>query len=151
PPDLLWTTSTADSEDAYDACLDRAMTAVESLTSSWERERKRKERGVALVLEKGWGNLTAAERRSFGTGWARVEMLLELSFEMRYRNRQVMLEVALSARRAAQRLQPTSTCPESLLFDLRARTSAEVANAERVNERFQQAEEAVVEARRFLD
>ena len=151
PPDLLWTTSTAESDDAYDACLDRAVAAVRPLTSHWEREQKRKQRGVALVLEKGWGNLTAAERRSFGTGWARVEMLLALSFEMRYRNRQVMFEIALSARRAADRLQPTAACPESLLSDLRARAAAEVANAERVNERFLRAEEALAAARSLLE
>jgi tetratricopeptide (TPR) repeat protein len=151
PPDLLWTTSAAESEDVYGACLDRAVAAARSLTSYWEREQKRKQRGVALVLEKGWGNLTAAERRSFGTGWARVEMLLELSFEMRYRNRQVMLEIALSAQRAADRLQPTLACPESLLADLRARAAAEVANAERVNERFPWAEETITKARSLLD
>jgi len=151
PPDLLWTTSTAESDDVYDACLDRAVAAVRPLTSYWEREQKRKQRGVALVLEKGWGNLTAAERRSFGTGWARVEMLLELSFEMRYRNRQVMLELARSALRAADRLKPGNACPESFLFDLKARASAEVANAERVNERFLRAEEVLSAARSLLE
>jgi len=151
PSDLLWTTSTAESEDVYDACLDRAVAAVRPLTTHWDREQKRKQRGVALVLEKGWGNLTAAERRSFGTGWARVEMLLELSFEMRYRNRQVMLEIALSAERTADRLQPTSALPASLLSDLRARAAAEVANAEKVNERYAQAEGTIAKARSLLE
>ena len=151
PPELLWTTSTAEPEEAYDACLDRALAAVRPLVSSWTKERKRKQQGVALVLEKGWGNLSAAERRIFGTGWARVEMLLELSFEMRYRNRQVMLEIALSAQRSADRLQPTLACPESLLSDLRARAAAEVANAERVNERFLRAEDTIAKARSLLD
>jgi tetratricopeptide (TPR) repeat protein len=151
PPELFWTTSMAAHEDLYDACLDRALAAVRPLTSYWDREQKRKQRGAALVLEKGWGNLTTSERRSFGTGWARVEMLLELSFEMRFRNRQVMLELARSAQSAAERLQPTSACPENLLFDLKARASAEVANAERANERFLRAEEALSAARSLLE
>jgi tetratricopeptide (TPR) repeat protein len=147
----LWSTSGPEDEDVYGASIDRAIAAVRPLTAGWQREHERKERGIALVRAKGWGNLTSSERRSLRTGWARVEMLLELSFEMRYRDRQVMLELALSAQRVADRLQPTAFHPESLLFDLRARVAAEVANAERVNERFLRAEEAVETARSLLE
>jgi tetratricopeptide (TPR) repeat protein len=149
--DVLWGTSDPEGEDVYDACIDRALAAVRPLVAGWKKEHERKERGVALVRAKGWGNLTSSERRALRPGWARVETLLELSFEIRYRDRQVMLELALSAQRAADRLQPTASYPESLLFDLRARTAAEVANAERVNERFLRAEDAVTTARSLLE
>jgi tetratricopeptide (TPR) repeat protein len=151
PPDRLWSTSEPESGETYEACIDHALAAARPLAESWERERALKERGIALVRAKGWGNLTASERRALQGSWARVEILLDLSFEMRYRNRQVMLELALSAQRAAGRLQPAAACPESLLFDLRARVAAEVANAERVNERFWLAEEALAQAQALLD
>jgi len=151
PPGLFRSTSVPESEEAYDACIDRALSAVHLQQKEWDKEKERKDRGIALVHAKGWGNLTAAERRALQGSWARVEVLLELSFEMRYRHRKVMLELALSAQRAADRLQPTAACPESLLFDLRARAAAEVANAERVNERFFQTEEALQKAHALLD
>jgi tetratricopeptide (TPR) repeat protein len=151
PPDSLWSTSVPEDEDVYGACIDRAVAAVRPLTADWEKERERKDRGIALVRKKGWGNLTSSEQRALRGSWARVEILLELSFEMRYKNRQVMLELALSAQRAANRLQPTMVYPENMLFDLRARATAEVANAERVNERFLQAEDAVEKARSLLE
>ncbi len=146
PPNRLRSTSLPEDEDVYGGCIDRAFAAVRPLTAGWDKERERKARSVELVRAKGWGNLTTSERRNFGAGWARVEMLLELSFEMRFRSRQLMLQFALSAQRAADRLRPTVAFPETLLFDLRARTAAEVANAERVNERFFQAEAAIEKA-----
>jgi len=151
PPDLLWTTSAPEEEEVYGACIDRALAAVRPVAASWEKEKERKARGVALVRAKGWGNLSSSERRAFRPSWARVEMLLDLSFEMRYRDRQVMLNLALSAQRAADRLQPTAAYPESLLYDLQARATVEVANAERVNERFLLAEGAVAKARLLLE
>jgi len=150
PPNHLRSTSLPEAEDVYEDCIDRAIAAVRPIATRWEKERERKERGADLVREKGWGNLTSAERRTFRPSWARVEMFLDLSFEMRFRNRQLMLELALSAQRAAERLEPSTAYRESLLFDLRARATAEVANAERVNERFLRAEEAIEQAWSFL-
>jgi tetratricopeptide (TPR) repeat protein len=147
----LWSTNVPEEEDVYDACIDRAVAAVRPLVAGWKREHERKERGVALVRAKGWGNLTSSERRALRASWARVETLLELSFEMRYRDPRVMLELALSAQRTADRLQPTASYPESLLFDLRARAAAEVANAQRVNELFLRAEDSLAMARLLLE
>src|SRR5437868_4560322 len=79
-------TSAPDSEEAYDACLTRALAAVRPQVAVWDKEHERKERGIELVRAKGWGNLTSSERRALRGTWARVEMLLDLSFEMRYRN-----------------------------------------------------------------
>lgn len=151
PPSQFRSTSLPETEEAYDVCIDRAVAAVRTSVTRWDKEHELKRRGLALVRAKGWGNLTSSEQRALRGTWARAEMLLELSFEMRYRNRQVMLELALSAQRAADQLQPSATFTAGLLCDLRARVAAEVANAERVNERFFHAEEALEKARSLLD
>jgi tetratricopeptide (TPR) repeat protein len=57
-----------------------------------------------------------------------------------------MLELAKSALLAAERLAPSRRYPEALLNDLRARAAAELSNAERVNEHFLLAEDALVKA-----
>jgi len=133
-------------EAAYEACLDRVEARLPALTSAWAQERGHFAQALALVREKGWG-LTANQRRRCRGRWAEVELLLELSFELRHRDPRGMLELALSARRAADRLWPSVGCPQALLFDLRARVAAEVANAERVNEHLVRAGDALEQAR----
>src|SRR4051794_32551073 len=54
PSDFLRSTSVAEEEDVYDACIDRAVAAARSAVSRWEKERDRKERGIDLVRAKGW-------------------------------------------------------------------------------------------------
>ena len=151
PPDRLWTSSAPEAEDVYDACIDRAVAAARHVAVSLKEEGERREGGLALVRAKGWGNLTSSERRSFRGSRAEVEILLELSFELRYRDRRGMLELALSAERAAGRLKVSAALSERLLLDLQALTSAEVANAERVNERFIRAENALQKAWALLE
>jgi tetratricopeptide (TPR) repeat protein len=151
PQESIWTTSRPEPEEVYDICIDRAIAAARRAAISLEAERERRDHGMALVRIKGWGNLTSVDRRSFRGRFSQVEILLELSFELRYRDRRGMLEFALSAERAADRLNPSATLGERLLFDLKARVAAEVANAERVNERFLQAERSLKKARTFLD
>jgi tetratricopeptide (TPR) repeat protein len=146
-PDLLWTTSSPGTEDAYDRCIDRAIAKAYRAAAE---EQERQDRGMVLVRSKGWSNLTSSERRVFQGRWSQVEILLDLSFELRYRDRRGMLELALSAERAADRLKPTAAFGEQLLLNLRARVAAEVANAERVNERFLRAENALKKARSLL-
>ena len=58
-----------------------------------------------------------------------------------------MLKLARRADKAAARLSPSDPFPAALLFDLRARTAAELANAERVSEHFLRAGEAIAKAR----
>jgi tetratricopeptide (TPR) repeat protein len=134
-------------EDAYDACLDRVEAALPQLTAAWQDEAKRRDAGVARVQAKSWGNLTPADRRPFSGRWGGVEMLLELSFAARFRDRILMLRLAQSAQRAAWRLTPSPRYRPALLADLRARAVAEVANAERVNEYFLRAGESLQKAR----
>jgi tetratricopeptide (TPR) repeat protein len=151
PPDKLWTSSAPETEDVYDACIDRAVATARHAAVALGNEQERRESGLKLVRTKGWGNLTSSERRSFRGRRAEVEMLLELSFELRYRDRQGMLELALSAEKAADRLQASAVYSERLLLDLRAHVAIEVANAERVNERYFRAEKALRKARSLLE
>lgn len=140
-----------ESEDTYDAVLDQVAAALPQLTAAWQDEGKRRDAGVARVQAKSWGNLTPADRRSFSGRWAGVEMLLELSFAARYRDRNLMLRLALSAQRAAWRLTPGLRYLPALLADLRALAAVEVANAERVNEYFTRAGDSLEKARALVD
>jgi tetratricopeptide (TPR) repeat protein len=139
-----------DGEEAYDACIDRARAAAQRWEVRMERERERRDRRLALVRSKGWEGLSRAERRSIQRGWAGVEALLCLSFEERYRDPRKMLYFAERAQALSDRLGP-SFHGETALRDLRARVLAEVANANRVNENFEDAEEAIAKARALLD
>lgn len=133
----------AEEDAVYDACIGRALEAVES----WRQER---EPGLALVRAKGWANLTRQERLSLPGGWAGVEILLEASFEARYRDPKQMLRLALRARTAAGRLAP-SPFGERALADLKVRTWTELSNAYRVNEEFDKAWDAILRARKLLE
>lgn len=138
-----------DREESYDACIDRARVAAQRWQVWVARERERRDRRLALVRSKGWEGLSPAERRSFQRGWAGVEALLCLSFEERYRDPRKMLYFAERAQTVAGRLGP-SFYGEAALCDLRARVWAEAANANRVNENFEDAEEAIKKARALL-
>jgi len=140
-----------ESDEAYDACFDRVEAVLPQLTSAWEDEGKRRDQGVARLQKKGFGKLTSSDRRPFRGRWAGVEMLLELSFSARFRDRNLMLQLAMSAQRAAERLAPSSLYPQPLLADLRARAAAEVANAERVNEYFPRAGDSIEKARTLAE
>lgn len=139
-----------DGEEAYDACIDRARLRAQRWEVRMERERERRDRRLTLVRSKGWAGLSHAERRSVQRGWAGVEALLWLSFEERYRDPGRMLYFAERAQTVADRLGP-SCHGEAALRNLRARVWAEVANAHRVNENFEDAEEAIAKARALLN
>ena len=137
-------------EDAYTASWERAVAAVRPVAALAAAERERQEEGMALVRAKSWRRLKPAERDVFRGHPAEVEMLLTLSFEERFRAPAEMLKLAQRADRAAGRLVPGSPFPAALLFDLKARAAAELANAERVNEFFLRSGEAVTKARALL-
>ena len=140
-----------ESEDSYDASFDRIEASLPKLTAAWEDEGKRRDAGVARLKAKSWGNLSSSDRRPFRGRWAGVEMLLELSFAARFRDRTLMLQLAMSAQRAAERLTPSPLYSQPLLADLRARAAAEVANAERVNEYFPRAGDSLERARTLAE
>jgi tetratricopeptide (TPR) repeat protein len=137
-------------DDAYAASWERAVAAVRPVAAQAAAERGRKEEGMALVRAKGLGRLKPAERDVFRGSTAEVEILLELSFEERFRAPNEMLKLAQRADRAAGRLIPGNPFPASLLSDLQARVAAELANAERVNEFFLRSSEAIAKARVLL-
>jgi tetratricopeptide (TPR) repeat protein len=87
--------------------------------------------------------------RSIRSGWAGVEALLQRSEEERFRNPQWMRRYALEAVSAARELDPDRYGPGPVA-DLQARTWADLANAHRVNESFEQAEECLEQAKALL-
>jgi tetratricopeptide (TPR) repeat protein len=144
PAGGLWSTSKAEPDDVYDACIDRARRAVRKLEPRLKRDKERLKSGIALLHERWFGDLTWPERRSF---WdVHVEVLLQLSFEARYRNPVQMVELARSAQQTADRAEK-KPYGEALQTDLRARAWAELSNAWRVNEMFKNAETSLAQAR----
>jgi hypothetical protein len=129
----------------YDACLDKAEASLPQLVQAWSKENARKKSGVAKIRESRGGV------RPLKDSWAGVEVILDLSFSLRYSNPTAMLELAANALRAAEKLLPQAHYPEVVLADLRGRAAAELANAERVNERFLWAQEALGRARAYAE
>lgn len=146
PAEALWSRSKAETDDVYDACIDRARKAVRKLEPRLKKDKERFQRGLDLLHERWFGELTWPERRSF---WdMHVEIFLELSFAERYRNPVKMVELARTAQQIADRPE-RARYGEALHMDLRARASAELGNAWRVNEFFDRAE-AYLETARSL-
>jgi tetratricopeptide (TPR) repeat protein len=136
-------------DEAYDAAITRARQAVRRLEPRLRRDKERLANCVPLVREKGFGGLTWPEHRSLGV--VHVQVLLQLSFEQRYSNPREMLRLARTARFALEETGHPVRYAEALHLDLRARVWGELANAWRVNEGFQNAEEALGTARSLLD
>jgi tetratricopeptide (TPR) repeat protein len=139
-------------EDAYDAAIDRARRNVRKLLPRLIRDRERRDLGVKLLeREKGdWNGLTWPELRSFRFPLSHIEVLLQRSIGHRHSDPRQMLEDAKNAQYVADKGEATQY-GEALLFDLRARTWAELGNARRVNEMYQEAEAAFEKARHLLD
>ncbi|MEA2561317.1 MAG: hypothetical protein QOH06_2821 [Acidobacteriota bacterium] len=132
-------------DEVYDACITRARRAVRRLEPRLQRDKERRDDGVAMLRERTFGELTWPEYRSFKM--VHVEVLLQLAFELRYRDPREMLRLTKSARFALEETGHPVRYGEALHFDLRARVWAELGNAYRVNEGFQEAEEALETAR----
>ena len=139
----------AEPDEVYEACITRARRAVRRLEPRLRTDKERRENGVAMVRERGFLGLSWPERRSFRM--VHVEVLLQLSFELRYRDPREMLRLAEAARFAAEESDHPARYGEPLFFDLRARVWAELANAWRVNEGFRKAEEALETARSLFE
>ncbi len=82
--------------------------------------------------------------------WTYVELLLRLSFELRYRDPRRMLQLAECAQSRAEQIRKTPY-GQGYLSDLKARAWIEVANAYRVNERYSRAEKALAQARLLVE
>lgn len=151
PPDAFLPPGPPPDEDAYDAAIDRAWKKVRPLVKRSKEDQARLAKGVEWVAASpaGFSGLTAPQRQSL-VPWVHVEVLLQRSFEARYRSPSQMLEDADRAKYVAERIEKTPYGP-GFLSDLRARAWAELANAYRVNELYGSATQAFVQARRILE
>lgn len=135
---------------SYDVVLARAAIRAKRYQDRYRKDRERLERvlNTARLQAQESGKIS---HRAFKAlrGWPRVEALLRLSFEDRYRDPQRMLLLALAARLAAEELNPAELGP-GLVADFQARAWAEVGNAYRVNEQFDWAEAALGHAQGLL-
>lgn len=151
-PDGMFLPSDPPPEEAvYDGAIDRAFRTARRLARRWKEDQERLTRGLAWVRETDGllSELTPPQARTI-LPWIRVEILLQLSFEVRHRHPARMLDFARHAQEVADRIEKTPYGP-SFLSDLRARAWAELANALRVNELYRHAEAAVWQARALLD
>jgi tetratricopeptide (TPR) repeat protein len=138
-------------EDAYDAAIDHAWRKARKLLPRWNREREQRDDALEQGRARGWDSFTLRESYYRGA-WARIEILLQRSFDARYSDPAEMLDFAKTAVEVADRCAPRARVyGDALLLDLRARTWGELANAWRVNERYAQAGSAYKTAHRLLD
>lgn len=138
----------ADSQDrTYDVAIERAWKKARSLRGQWQQEQQGMQALLSTLLE---GETESPLARGSMTDWTYVELLLRLSFEFRYRDPRRMLQLAERAQVMAVQIRQTPY-GQVYLSDLQARAWIEVANAYRVNERYQRAERAMAEARRLLE
>lgn len=138
-------------EDAYDAAIDRALKKARQATRRWKDDQERLERGIGWVRERHgtFSGLTGPQMQSI-LPWIHVEILLQVSFELRYSNPGHMLELAESAQRIVERIEKTPY-GNGFLSDLRARTWADLGNAYRVNEIYRKADACFQHARLILE
>ncbi|HSS52304.1 MAG TPA: hypothetical protein VLX28_25460 [Thermoanaerobaculia bacterium] len=134
-------------EAAYEGCLNRAFAAVSHVEKQWHRENEKLARVLELLgpspqmLE----GLTLQQVRTY-RGWPLVEALLRRAGEARFRDPLAMRALCFLAKEHAESLDPELYVQPALVFDLRARAWAELANAHRVNEEQEQADDALAQA-----
>jgi tetratricopeptide (TPR) repeat protein len=117
----------------YQPHQERMARALAAVRAASEEERERVIDVEILTLE----------------GWPRVEALLRLSFEERYRDPKRMLLLAWAARLEADDLEPAEHGAR-LVADFQARAWAELGNAYRVNEQFELAGTVLAHAEGLL-
>src|SRR4028118_1935782 len=132
PPEMFLPLGPPPQEDAYDACIDRALKEARRRTRRWKKDQERLERGLGWVRERNatFSGLTGSQMQTL-VPWVRVEILLQTSFDLRYSDPWRMLDLAESAQKIADGIEETPYGP-AFLADLRARAWSELANAARV-------------------
>jgi hypothetical protein len=95
-------------EASYGAVIDRAFQKFRRLVRRWREDQERLTRGLAWVREKNGllSELPPAQARTI-LPWTRVEILLQLSFEVRHRDPVRMLDLAKHAQEVADRIETT--------------------------------------------
>jgi len=100
-------------------------------------------------LARAWAN-AQARLYAFRDKEAELEALWSQGFEARYRDPELMLELAVEARAAVQELSPRQL-GAGVVADLQARAWGEYGNALRVNASLKRAERALRQARVFAE
>jgi tetratricopeptide (TPR) repeat protein len=136
--------------DFYDQALDRAAEKARRYHAYRRRESDRLERALTAARTHPSEDPPIYKEVLALDAPTQVEALLRLSFEERYRSPEKMLLLALSAKIAAEGLDPDEH-GAALTADLRARTWAELGNALRVKEEWSLAEEALAQANKLRD
>lgn len=141
----------ASRDAAYDAAFDRALRQTRRSGKNFVRHFERRERALdALRTTEGaraYDRYTALLRHR---GLPLAEAYLKFSFELRYKDSRAMREAAEIACSIAE-TTPHESYPPGLILDLRARASAELANAYRVNNDLASADAALDRAKTWLD
>lgn len=136
-----------EADEAYESALDRAFARARKFEGRWRKEKGLLAQVLPLLRaapERGLHAVSARQRdRVFG--WPLAEALLQMSFEERYRNPDRMVSLAAAACRVACATEEEDY-PAGLVCNLRARASAELANAYRVQEDYREAEKALLAA-----
>lgn len=124
----------------YDEAIDRAVTAALAFRDRHHAEKRESDLLLGVFLDRHWEH----------AGWPLADALLRASFDKRYSDPEGMRQLARAARRISLQILPKSY-PPGVVSDLRARTCAELANAERVLDRFDDTEALLGEARRWQE
>lgn len=133
-------------EAAYDEVIDRVFAKVSAAAPRWQEERRQ----IGEAVERLRKDLDALHEMDDAPSWPLVEALIRLSHEARYRAPHEMLELAFLAEFASRHLDPDLYSPGQIA-DLRIRALAEYANAYRVNDQLDSAEEKFAEAALLYD
>jgi tetratricopeptide (TPR) repeat protein len=136
----------AEVEAAYDDVIDRVFARVCNAAPRWETERRQ----IGEAVERLREDRDAIREMDEVPSWPLVEALIRLSQEARYRDPGEMLELAFLAEFASRHLDPKLYNPGQIA-DVRIRALAEYANAYRVNDELDKAEEKFTEAARLYD
>ena len=136
-------------KEAYDKANERAIAAALGEVPRWEQERAQRDRFLAAVRTCRRGILGLSEEEKDSHGWALAEALLIACREERFRDRQRMRLLAFAATVAARNLHPRQY-GRAAISDFSARAFAELANTHRLNDEFENAEEALARAEDFL-
>jgi tetratricopeptide (TPR) repeat protein len=143
-------TSAADLEAPYEVSIDRACRAA--LRRRWTVSSERtKLTSIFAAIKAGklrFADLTAAQIRQL---WVvpMVDLLVQVSIAVRDDDPREMVELAQLGRLVVEKID-ARRCGAHVISDLRARTSAELANAYRLTDNFPAAWEAIGEAIRSL-
>ena len=138
--------------DVYDAVLDRVFSAAARQAAVRAEDQAELARLMARLKKRPYqGSLKILDDlRAKTHGWAWLEGILAISFDLRYRDPQQMRFLAWGAVDAAKYFGTPEVnrgryTPEQLA-DLRIRALAELANAERIIHQYKDSENALCEA-----